>query len=130
MTSFIFALVFFGFLHASEALRCYQGQQNSTAPIAGVPTECPIASVACTKIVEPSLMIATRGCQSTNCTLNGISMSTGVCQNSTAYPYSSYCCCYGDACNSSPTLSAISSTLSILLFSLMPLTAGYLARGQ
>lgn len=34
--------------------------------------------------------------------MNNMISSTGGCQNSTSYPYLTYCCCYGDGCNSAP----------------------------
>jgi len=49
--------------------------------------------------------------------------SVPVCQNSTAYPFQTYCCCYGDGCNGVPGLfstrqmamAALGSLLSVLV---------------
>jgi len=98
------------FTPTSHALNCYQGQQNSTLPVVGSAMACPMGSMSCSKSVDPSMNIATRACQVINCTMNGMISSTAVCQNSTSYPYQTFCCCYGDGCNSAPgsPLSALS----------------------
>lgn len=60
---------------------------------------CPITSLSCITTYDPSMNIVTRACQTTNCTMGTVVSSTNICSNSTSYPYQSYCCCYGDACN-------------------------------
>jgi hypothetical protein len=84
---------------ASGQLTCYQGQQNASMPVQGSPMACPMMSMSCIKSVDPSMNLASRACQTTNCTLNGMVSATGVCQNATTYPFQTYCCCYGNGCN-------------------------------
>uniref|UniRef100_A0A915CN24 UPAR/Ly6 domain-containing protein n=1 Tax=Ditylenchus dipsaci TaxID=166011 RepID=A0A915CN24_9BILA len=117
-SGWICAVAFLLFASSSvSALQCFQGQQNSTLPVSGSVTQCPLGSMSCTKSVEPALKIATRGCQQTNCSLNGIISSEGVCQNSTSYPYATYCCCYGDGCNSATRFfSSFTQLLSVTFF--------------
>jgi len=90
-------------LNGASALSCYQGTQNSTAPLNGTATACPVTSYSCVKQLDTTHQMLMLGCQTTNCTdTTGNYTATGVCQNSTAAPYSTYCCCYGDGCNSAP----------------------------
>lgn len=53
-----------------SALMCYRGQQNASLSVSGHPQECPVGSMTCTKIYEPSMHIAQRDCSVTNCTVN------------------------------------------------------------
>lgn len=54
-----------------SALLCYRGQQNASLPasVIGPPQVCPLGSLSCTKIFEPSMNIAQRDCSLTNCTV-------------------------------------------------------------
>src|SRR4051794_5781433 len=52
-----------------EALKCYQGQQNASMPVQGAAMDCPMASMSCIKSVDPSMNLASRACQTTNCTV-------------------------------------------------------------
>lgn len=85
-----------------SALRCYQGQLALQLPISGSPTDCPMQSYTCIKSVDYTQGFVTRACQSTNCTQpNSMIITTSsVCQNSSGYPPQTFCCCYGDGCNS------------------------------
>jgi len=137
----------------SQALNCYQGQQNASMPVQGSPMACPMASLSCIKSVDPSMNLASRACQTTNCTVspsligvsfpspsstnsssssssnstsisvgfaqvNNVVSATAVCQNATTYPYQTYCCCYGDGCNSAMGLSG-GTLMQRLLFGLL-----------
>ncbi|KAI6190360.1 hypothetical protein M3Y97_00109300 [Aphelenchoides bicaudatus] len=83
----------------ATALKCYQGIQNASMPLIGRATTCPVPSLSCLTSYDKQTNTATRSCQTTNCTLNGVVSRTGFCQNTTSYPYQTYCCCYGDGCN-------------------------------
>ncbi|KAH7694240.1 hypothetical protein AAVH_38717 [Aphelenchoides avenae] len=43
----------------------------------------------------------TRACQISKCTMNGMLSTSPVCTNSTT-GLTTYCCCYGDGCNTDP----------------------------
>ena len=69
-TMLIFALVTFISMDGISALNCYQGQQNSTIPVSGSAMACPAGALTCVKSVDPSMQVAMRGCQTTNCTVS------------------------------------------------------------
>jgi len=117
----IVVAVFISLDHQVFALNCYQGQQNSSIAVSGSAMACPAGALTCVKSVDPSMQVAMRGCQTTNCTLNNMMSATAVCQNSTSYPYQTYCCCYGDGCNSAPGLS-IRSFLLLAFSTIAPVT--------
>ncbi|KAI6190420.1 hypothetical protein M3Y97_00115800 [Aphelenchoides bicaudatus] len=81
------------------ALKCSQGIQNASLPLMTKATDCPTPSLSCLASFDNATNTATRACQTTNCTLGGVISSTGFCQNTTSYPFQTYCCCYGDGCN-------------------------------
>ncbi|KAI6190310.1 hypothetical protein M3Y97_00103600 [Aphelenchoides bicaudatus] len=104
MQHVVFLCIIFG---VANALNCYQGIQNASLPISGSATACPTPSLSCLKSYDNATNTVTRSCQTTNCTLGGVVSSTGFCQNTTSYPYQTYCCCYNDGCNSAPVHSAL-----------------------
>ncbi|KAI6219341.1 hypothetical protein M3Y99_01662500 [Aphelenchoides fujianensis] len=84
-----------------EHFRCYQGTQNHSLAVAGLPTTCPVASASCALMIDGTFGMVVRSCQTTNCTLNGIPSYSGFCQQ-TMMPnnvFNTHCCCYGDGCN-------------------------------
>ncbi|KAH7693697.1 Protein F58B4.3 a, partial [Aphelenchoides avenae] len=82
-------------LPASEALLCYQGEQNASAPVQGRPQDCLASSMSCGVTFNVRANTATRFCQMSNCTINGALTSSPICVNTSSL----YCCCYGDGCN-------------------------------
>ncbi|VDM23604.1 unnamed protein product [Toxocara canis] len=68
--------------------------------------ECPmLGAYSCTKTLDLSTNLVTRQCSPTNCTQNGVVMTTSICYNTTVgVSYQTNCCCYGDGCNSAPSL--------------------------
>uniref|UniRef100_A0A914I018 Protein sleepless n=1 Tax=Globodera rostochiensis TaxID=31243 RepID=A0A914I018_GLORO len=83
----------------TTGLKCYQTQSSLTQPIQGSATDCPMLAWSCIKSVDYSQALVTRACQSNNCSMLGGSNSP-ICQNSSSYPPQTFCCCYGDGCNS------------------------------
>ncbi|KAH7706467.1 Protein F58B4.3 a [Aphelenchoides avenae] len=102
MNGFVLA---FALLCVTDALRCYQGQQNASSPVQSSPMECLANSQSCLLTIDVATNTATRACQISNCTLNGAWSAKPVCTNSTGSTGSmygsltAYCCCYGDGCN-------------------------------
>uniref|UniRef100_A0A0M3HNZ1 UPAR/Ly6 domain-containing protein n=1 Tax=Ascaris lumbricoides TaxID=6252 RepID=A0A0M3HNZ1_ASCLU len=116
MTTVLLSLSFvFVILATSNALKCYVGGPTINNGSVLVPLqECGMpGSYSCIKTVDMSTNLVTRHCSNTNCTQNGVVMSTGTCYNVTAgISYQTICCCYGDGCNSA-------STITITVFSMI-----------
>uniref|UniRef100_A0A915A868 UPAR/Ly6 domain-containing protein n=1 Tax=Parascaris univalens TaxID=6257 RepID=A0A915A868_PARUN len=118
-TIFLALLLVFVILATSNALKCYVGGPTINNGTVLVPLqECGMpGSYSCIKTVDISTNLVTRQCSNTNCTQNGVVMSTGTCYNVTAgISYQTICCCYGDGCNSASTititiLSVITTTI-------------------
>uniref|UniRef100_A0A914KHQ0 UPAR/Ly6 domain-containing protein n=1 Tax=Meloidogyne incognita TaxID=6306 RepID=A0A914KHQ0_MELIC len=102
-TIILVGILLAGQIGFSSALRCYQGTQGYQLAISGSPTDCGYTSFSCIKVVDYTQGTVTRSCQSVNCTIAGTMTMTpnSVCQNTSTYPVTqTFCCCYGDGCNS------------------------------
>ncbi|KAL3105619.1 hypothetical protein niasHT_021722 [Heterodera trifolii] len=118
---------FFAFHSSADGLSCYQGLANLSAPVSGSATQCVGVSLACVKTVDFNSGQVTRSCLATNCTVqapqgqmayNQQATSSGaICINNTA---STFCCCYGDGCNSALS-PAVGGTMTSLLRYSIPL---------
>ncbi|KAI6177911.1 hypothetical protein M3Y99_01976400 [Aphelenchoides fujianensis] len=95
------ALLLLAGLRATDGLLCYQGMQNHSLPVTGTPTACPVPCSSCVLTIDGTSGMATRSCQTANCTLNGIPSYSGFCQRAMMPNniFNTYCCCNGDGCN-------------------------------
>ncbi|KAL3115799.1 hypothetical protein niasHT_007804 [Heterodera trifolii] len=116
----LLSVLFLDQMLGTTALRCYQTQSTLMQPVQGSPTDCPMMGLSCIKSVDYSQGLVTRACQSNNCTM----MSGYSCQNTSSYPPQTFCCCYGDGCNSSLRLSSF-GTFPLLLGSVFSATLAF-----
>ncbi|KAH7709599.1 Protein F58B4.6 [Aphelenchoides avenae] len=100
MNAIFLALALIG---VTNALMCYQGQQNASLPVQNSPMECLANSMSCILTFDEESNTVTRACQISNCTRNGVITNDPVCVNVTSNVASrsitTYCCCYSDGCN-------------------------------
>ncbi|KAF7639497.1 hypothetical protein Mgra_00001175 [Meloidogyne graminicola] len=121
ITIILVFIILNGQTRPGSALRCYQGTQSYQLQVSGSPTECGYTAFTCIKVVDYSQGTTTRSCQTVNCTIGGtMTMTTSpVCQNTSGYPTQTFCCCYGDGCNSALGNKIKKSLGGLIIFSII-----------
>ncbi|KAI1700232.1 hypothetical protein Ddc_18168 [Ditylenchus destructor] len=87
-----------------NCLQCHQGQMSLNQSVSNQdPAQCLNGARSCFSIRDAVAGIVVRGCQSMNCTKNGVISTSDLCYEDSSISYSkttaTYCCCYEDGCN-------------------------------
>ncbi|CAE17835.1 Activin_recp domain-containing protein [Caenorhabditis elegans] len=118
-------LLLLAIIGVTQSLRCHLIAYGSLTDPNGITTatslqDCPIGANSCVKTIDYSQNRFSKQCQIGNCTTQlGATQAPANCFNTTSgSSVMGTCCCYGDGCNSSPSMLPLGSSILAVMISM------------